>query len=759
MGLPATARESGATAVVIDAEWTEVRPRLRELLRVVWAYRYLCACAVGAGLVAGILVALLLPRRYTAATRLLVARQSPIQLRLEENVLRLDEDRSSAAESSFLATQITALQSRDLAERVIRTLGLAGDESFVAGRADPAHALAGRVASAHRPRGWGGPLAPAHDDATGGSPAPPKLIDRYMRYLSVRDVRGADVVEVRFTTPSAALSALLAAAHVQAYLEANEDARRATNATAEDFLGRQLADSRANLERVQAALSGFAAGHPSVAANQEQQVLVQRIAELSTLITKAEGHRIALESRYEFLARPGSDALAYFLDRPGVQKLHLRLRELEAARAALVGRLGPNHPRMLALAREENAVRGQLGHELEEETAAIRGKHATAVGREEQLRRKLAEQEQAALEMRDLGARYDRLKADLHTAQGLHDSLLKQQLETAVHSQLAASNVRVVERAEVPRVPSTPNVPLLVTLGILAGLAAGVGAALVCEWVDDSFKSARDLETRLRLPLLATIVNFDVARRMRATGTLPAPVAGPPEARRAELVVVSEPSSLVAEAFRTLRGAVVYDGGRPAPKVIVVTSAVAGEGKTVTSLNLAAALAEAGARVVLVDADLRRPGCQRALGVGEDVPGLGGVLAGTLELEQGVRTLDEPRIAFLAAGPAVPNPAALIGGPSLRDALLMLAAAYDFVVVDSPPVLPVTDALVLAREADAVVLVVKGHDTPREMVRRARDQLRQADARVLGLTVNDVDLGWSDLYAYGRYYASLREVA
>src|SRR6185503_14968673 len=117
---------------------------------------------------------------------------------------------------------------------------------FAAGVADPGHALAGRVASAHRPRGWGGPLAPANDEATGGSPAPPKLIDRYMRYLSVRDVRGADVVEVRFTTPSAALSALLAAAHVQAYLEANEDARRATNATAEDFLGRQLADSRTN---------------------------------------------------------------------------------------------------------------------------------------------------------------------------------------------------------------------------------------------------------------------------------------------------------------------------------------------------------------------------------------------------------------------------------------------------------------------------------------------------------------------------------
>jgi capsular exopolysaccharide synthesis family protein len=215
----------------------------------------------------------------------------------------------------------------------------------------------------------------------------------------------------------------------------------------------------------------------------------------------------------------------------------------------------------------------------------------------------------------------------------------------------------------------------------------------------------------------------------------------------------------VAEAFRTLRSAVVFAGVTPTPKVVVVTSAVAGEGKTVTSLNLAAALAEAGGRVVLVDGDLRRPGCHRLLGVDDEAPGLSAVLAGEAALEHAVRTLAELRLAFLPAGRTPSNPAALIGAPRLREVLGVLAAGYDFVVVDSPPVLPVTDALVLGREADAVVLVVKGHETPREMVRRARDQLRQANAHVLGATVNDVDLGWSDLYAYGRYYTPLEEVA
>jgi capsular exopolysaccharide synthesis family protein len=752
---PARKRPSlpGSGTVVIDAELDEPpRRALRDRLRVLAKYSGIAGCCLGLSVGVAALVSLIAPRLYTATTRLQLARQSPIQLRLEENVLRLDdEDRAAAGVSTFLATQGAILRSRDIAERVILSHGLAENDAFV--RPGPPRggllAVSGRLLSLFRPRGWEAPASGTGDDeAAAAGPVPAALLDRYMRYLDVQDVRGTDLIEVRFTTPNPALSAFLAAAHAQAYLEANEEARLATNATAKDFLGRQLRESRERVERAQAALSSFAAAHPNVAVNQEQQVVVQRIAELSSLLTKAEATRIGLESRQSFVTAAKSERLAYFFDRPGVQKLHLELLEVRAERATLDPRLGPNHPQIVRLREHEREVERQLLAEVNQETAAIRGRHAAALLRETALRRKLAQQEEAALELRDLGARYDLLKGDLQTAHDLHASLLKQQMETAVNGQLTASNVRVVERAEVPAFPTKPNVPLNLTLGVVVGMLLGASSAFLCEHLDRSLKSAEEAASLLQVPVLATVPNFDLAARsLRRAGGSPTAVPGD------ELVVRPDSASVVAEAFRALRSAILFSQPMAPPKVILVTSAAPGEGKTVSCLNLAAALAETGARVLLLDLDLRHPGCHRALRLPNE-RGVSTFLAGQAELADLAQAVDGLGLTVVPAGPVPPNPAPLIGSARLRDAIDGLADAYDFVVLDSPPVLPVADAVVLAREADGVVLVVKGHDTPRDLVRQARERLLQANAHMLGAVINNVDLAWGNLYLYYSGYAA-----
>src|SRR5207249_5995021 len=247
-------------------------------------------------------------------------------------------------------------------------------------------------------------------------------------------------------------------AHTQAYLEANEEARRADDVTAKEFLGRQLRESRDQVDRAEAALSRFAAEHPNVAINEEQKTVAQRIADVSSLLSKAEGARLALHSRYEFLTRPHGDALAYFLDRPGVQKLHLALLDLRAQRAGLGQRLGLNHPQMLELGRSESELERQLAAEVAEETTSVRARYDAARLREDALRHKMTHLEEVAVELHALGSRYDLLKNDVDTAHALHDSLLKQQMATSVDSRLAASNVRVLERPEVPQSPSKPRV-------------------------------------------------------------------------------------------------------------------------------------------------------------------------------------------------------------------------------------------------------------------------------------------------------------
>jgi len=755
---------------IIDAEFSEAPRHLREYLWVLHKYRWLAATCFGLTFGLTIFATLLTPRLYSASTRLQLARQSPIQLRLEGNVLRLaDGDPSANGAATFLSTQVAALQSRDLAERVIRSRGLADNEAFL----DPGSrrrgllSLGGTTLRLLRPRGLEtAPAGPSEDESAGRGSVDPVLIDRYMRYLSVQEVRGTDLVAVRFTTPSPSLSAFLAAAHTQAYLEANEEARRADDVTAKEFLGRQLRESREHAERAEAALSRFAAEHPNVAINEEQKTVAQRISDVSSLLSKAEGTRLALHSRYEFLTRPDGDALAYFLGRPGIQKLHLAILDLRAQRAGLGQRLGPRHPQILELRRQEDEIEHQLRAEVGQEVASVRSRNDAAQLREEELRRKLAHLGATAVELRDLGARYQLLKSDEENAYALHASLLKQQMETAVNSELAASNVRVVERAEVPLHASRPNMPLDLTLGVLAGLVLAVGAAFFCEYFDQSVKSRHEVEGLLRLPTLAVIPNFALARRATARALhargLPAMAdangaaangsggedgAGGPS----DLVVLREPWSRVAEAFRSFRTAVLFSVPEAPPKVILVTSTRAAEGKTVGSINLATALAQAGSRVLLLDADLRHPRCHCLLGV-DAARGLSSFLAGKVELESVLQTLDAPPLSFIPAGPLPVAPAELVGSARMRQALTDLRGQYDFVIVDTPPVLPVTDAVVLATKADAVVLVMKGHGTPRELVRLARDRLALAGARLLGVVVNNVDLAWGDLYFYDDYY-------
>ncbi len=744
-----------AAAEVIDAEFSEAPlPTLRDRLRVLWKHRRVAAVTFVATLVLAALVTALQTRQYTAGTEIQLTSQSPIQLRLEESVVRLDEgDRLVNGASTYLETQVAALQSRDLAERVIRDHHLLDQPAFTApGRRQPAPPLSANVPS---PRGWNPEaIVPASEPMPDDTPVDPAIVDRYLRWLTVRNVRGTDLIDISFTTPSPTLSAFLAAAHTQAYLDTNDEARMAMRATANTFLGHQQLESQARVGEAEAALNRFAAEHPNVAVNQEQQLVVQRIAELSTWLTKAENTRVGLETRYEFLSRPGGNPLPYFADRAGVQRVQLALIELRAQQAALGARLGPNHQQMIAFRDQETELVKQLDHEVANEMAGVRARYDAARLREDSLRQKLGEQESAAIGLRELGARYALLKQDVETAQTLHQSLLKQQVETAVHAQLGASNMRVIERPEVPRRASAPHVRTNLLVGMLAGLLAALAAAFGRELFDSSVKSGDDVATLLSVPTLATIPNLALAeRRLAARGARRRRTAVAHDGCAAESVVWRDPRSPIAEAFRALRTAVLYSSTGPGPKVIVVTSASAGEGKTVVSVNLAATLAEAGKRVLLMDADLRRPGCHRALGVSNDV-GLSTVLAGGATMDDATLELAAPRLSFVPAGPVPSNPAELVGSVPMRDALEALRDRYDVVILDTPPALPVTDAVILGREADAVALVVKGQDTPRELVKRARDQLVAASAHLLGVVVNNVDLGWDDLaLLYGRYAA------
>lgn len=744
---------------VLDAEFSDA-PRIdvREYLRILYKYRWLAGTCFGLTLALAVLMTLLTARTYVATTRLQVARSSPIQLQLQENVLRVGEDdRNVSGSSSFLATQVAVLKSRDLAERVIRAHRLDQNDAFVNPKGGRAGLLSvgGRLLNLLRPRGWEGPTEFSSGAETlGTAEVAPALINRYLAWLSVSEIRGTDLVEITFATPDPSLAAFLAAAHTQAFIEANDEARLVTNVTAKAFLGEQLREARDRIERAEEALSQYATEHPNVAIDQEHKVVTQRIAELSTQLTKAEGARLTMESRYDFLTQKGVDPMAFFLDQPGVQKIRLALLDLSARKAAVSDRLGANHPDIIELDQHAAALKKQLDGEVAQEVAAVRARHEALALRESRLRTRLESEESQALGLQSVAARYAILKKDVKTARSLRDSLLKQQLETSVNSELAASNIRVIDRAEVPQFASKPNVKLNLMLGGFLGVLFAFGSTLVANYLDSSVKSSEEMESLLQLPTLAVIPSFTRNRQSSYAphGSETVPAAAPP-GRVADLIVHREPRSMVAEAFRSMRTAVLFSSPGSPPRVILLTSAAASEGKTATSLNLATTLATAGSSVLLIDCDLRRPSCHRAFGVAND-NGLSRYLAGQVDFADVVHEVEVPNLRFVPAGPTPPNPAELVGSERMRETLERLRDEYDFVIIDSPPTLPVTDAVLLGREADGVILVVKGNDTPRELVRRARDQLTQSGVHMLGALINNVNRGWGELYGYGRYYGA-----
>ena len=760
------ATSPGLAPDVLDGEFREVPPRrLRDHLRVLYKHRWLAAGCFVSCVAAATLITLLTPRAYTASAQIQVARSSPIKLQLKDNVLDLDEtERILNGMSSFLSTQAKALRSRDVAERAIRSFHLADNPAFAEPAKDGASlaGIAAALPAVLQPRGVDNAgAAPPAAELPDNGPVDPELLDRYMSYLSVEDVRGTDLIEVRFTAPSPVLAALLASAHVQAYLNSVKESQVMTDSTAKAFLAKQLEESRLRVERAEADLADFSAKHPEVAVNQEDQLIGKQIKLMSVQVSDAEGRRTAAQSRYEFLAKAKNDPLQHVIDESqAIPKLRMALLDLEAQEASLKQRLGPNHSQMRELRRQTTEIRLQLDNEVQQEIAAARARFKAAKMQEDDLRGRLAELEKKATVLRSLGGQYEFLKTERENARSLHESLLKQKTDTSVHSELSSSNLRVIERPEVPRYAAWPRKRMNLLFGALAGVGLAVAAAFFRESLDRSVKSNEEAEGLLQLPTLATIPNFALAaqaargrflasrladaskRRNRVTGITRGPSP--------TLVVARDPWSPIAETFRILRTSLLFSSSSPPPQVMLVTSAAAGEGKTVTALNLASTLAEAGRRVLLVDIDLRHPGCHELLGVPLR-PGLSNYLDGSTDLARLLRQIASPRLSFISAGPRPANPAELVGSERMRTALQALREQYDFIVLDSPPVLPVTDAVLLARAADTVLLVLKGHAAPSDRVRRARDQLALVGARLAGIVVNNVNRSWGDYPLYDSY--------
>jgi tyrosine-protein kinase Etk/Wzc len=317
-----------------------------------------------------------------------------------------------------------------------------------------------------------------------------------------------------------------------------------------------------------------------------------------------------------------------------------------------------------------------------------------------------------------------------------------------VSAGLKASNIRIVDPAEVPEVPVRPRVMLNLALGFIFGLGLGVGLAFFQEYLDSTIKSPDQIERLLRLPTLGVLPSFTKSLTSRGGGTEALAVSSAKQEGRMAPGV--QTTAAFKEAFRSLRTSILLSAN-PVPRVLLVTSAMPGEGKTTTAVNLGATLASLGHKVAIVDCDMRRPACHRSTGV-PNKPGFVQCLTGHATLEEALLPVPGvPDLMVIPCGPIPPNPAEILSSPITLEMLRKLREKFDYVVIDSPPLLSVADSRILATATDAVVLVVRAMSTPYDAVRRAKAFLYGAGARILGVALNDVDVR-RDGYAYNYYY-------
>jgi capsular exopolysaccharide synthesis family protein len=461
------------------------------------------------------------------------------------------------------------------------------------------------------------------------------------------------------------------------------------------------------------------------------------------------------ESLYQF-AKAGDIAdVPQLRENPIFQGLIQKRQAASEEYIDAVNQYGPNFPKVQRLQAQLKDLDQLIKKEQINTLNRIENDYREARQRETLLTQALDQQKAAANEMAERMVEYNILKREAEANKALYDGLMTKLKEVGISAALQSSNIRVVDPAMIPTYPSRPAKARNIALSFLVGLVGGIGLALLREYLDNTVKTPDDIETLARLPSLAVVPQFAGSNgNGNSRKRLLQGIASNGHDKRIELVAQHLPKSQMSEAFRALRTSLLLSQpGRP-PQVILVTSALPREGKTTAAANLAVTLAQLGDKTVLVDADLRKPGVGRLLNLGSSkYAGFSSYLAGVSSLDLvTVPHPDIPNLAAIPTGPLPPNPADLLSSNKLAEAIAELRTKFKFVVIDSPPVMAATDAVILSVQTDGVLLVVRSGETPKEAFTRTRDLLVSVKCHILGVVLNAVDSSAPDYYYSYRYY-------
>jgi polysaccharide biosynthesis transport protein len=648
----------------------------------------------------------------------------------------------------YLKTQFEALTSRTLAIRVVRALDLQNDRRLLGTAPNDLFSRArDRIGLKNEVR-----------------PAPTvfSLAGMVASSVTITPIKDSRVVLLNFDAPDPSLAAQVVNTLASEFIQMNFETRYKSTVSASDFLAKQLVDLKAQVEASEAQLVSFGQAHNIYSLGDRETVVVQKLADLNTKLTQAQAERIEKESIWKIVRQTPPGQFPEILRAPEIRSLESGLAQLQQQHIRLRALYKPGWPEVKQTEDQISLAEKQLTDARSMAVVNVETAYREALQRERLLSNALDEQKAEANSLNESSIQYSILKRDVESSKQIYDGLLQRMKEAAISAGLKSNNIHVVDPAEPPDSPYLPKRSANLIKGVAGGLLLGIVLAFFFEYInsysDKSLKTPEDVERFLKLPFLGLIPSIQGSLRAVGRKNYSKVVhhrhgSGIAGRSSAEMIAHHESRSPISEAYRDLRTSVLLScSADHGPKTILVTSSQKGEGKTTTCINLAITLAQTGEKVLLLDCDMRKPNIHQVFGL-DNKDGMSVFLSrANPDSAPPIQTTPVPNLYFCSSGRIPPNPAELIGSARMKTFLSVLSEQFDHILIDSPPLLAVTDARILATFVDGVILVIKGGETVKEAVIRSKRLLRDVRARILGTMLNNVDFRASNPYYYSRYY-------
>jgi exopolysaccharide transport family protein len=666
---------------------------------------------------------------YQATCQILIDKDTPKVLPNKELVEMVQGG------MDYYQTQYQLLRGRQLAEKAVERLGLQKSPEFQTGPLMSPMERAARLFG--RP-----PAATVDHDGMPLSPA----VAAFRSRVTVEPITGSRLVNLRFSAYEPQIAADAVNTLAQLYIEQSLEFRFTTSTEATGWLSERLAEQQQKVEAAEKALQAYREREGLVNIEERQSLVEQKLGALNAAVLGARTERIAKETIYTQMKNLAPSQLESFplvMASGAVQGLKAELADLQRDQARLAETLGEKHPEMVKVRSQIRATEEKIRSEIRNVVRSAETDYLTAARQEANLQANLEAVKREALEANRKAIEFGVLKREVDTNQQLFKELMSRTKQTGLETELKTTNIRIVERAEVPRGPVSPKRMRNYQIALIIGLGLGIGLTLLFEHLDNTLKTPEDVKESLGVPFLGMVP--DVTAK-----------PGMPNAPRASPLIMKSPQSAVAESYRVLRTNLIFSSAETRGRALVVSSASPAEGKTTTVANLASSLALNGARVLAVDADLRRPTIHQHFGIAK-TPGLSDLIVGNCQASQAIQTTRFKGLQVLPCGYIPPNPAELLGSAQMKQVVEALRSHYDWVLLDTPPILAMADTPILCPLVEGVILVVGAEVSGRPAVQRAIDQILAVGGKVTGVVLNKVNLERNSYYYsqyYGEYYRS-----